>query len=772
MIEDNERLKNYSKFFIDQVKQAELDFKATYGTSVSLLYSREIITFGYISSITSGGLVVIKFPRNHAPRLKVLKSITLVTKSAKRDNGNSVKDWNLTLEQFFTEGAYHTRYSDLVPQYYVNDPSGYDAVACGGVSLKLFNIISNSLQKGKQLTALVFDSFPPVDYYLNIDNYLLTHYDNKELLLEPKISYDEWKPEELSYNPNDELGITNKVYDSLLEEGTVILQGPPGTGKSFTIANIISRYLDEGKSVCATSMANKGLIELIKQRPLEKYKIDGKISKTHLSADERHEVNGVKDAIPSLVIPGGELLCATNYALSGVYSKKNIEEQMPPSYDLVVIEEASQAFLSTIIAFKDLGKQCLIVGDPMQLPPIVKNANCSLYKKWKVDLQTNGLETYALSTNTKSFRIMSTFRLTPDSAKLTSVFYGNNFHSVQKDRPDFSSVKNNFIPEEGGGLYCCTNDFTNGVYSKTAVGIIGKVINNIFTANSEMEVAIISPFKDTVKHLQQSFLTEEQMNTLVIETIDRIQGMTVDYTIFYVPGRNVSFAFDVSRFNVATSRSKSTTLIITDVPVENFHTIDGRVIKYLEGCKRIFPDGRLLEPLSPISNSSEDTSVQKLSDLGVKVIGKIDLTKFEKPKKEIKKDKENIYVIDTNVFVNCPDIISRIDKKYKVVLSAKVIDELDHLKIKLDADGVRNVQKALRNINQEIDRRDIKMELTDLSLLPQDFDKRSADNNILTVLLKYKDNNPILLTSDNGLQIKAKGLGLTTISLRKFLKER
>jgi hypothetical protein len=34
-------------------------------------------------------------------------------------------------------------------------------------------------------------------------------------------------------------------------------------------------------------------------------------------------------------------------------------------------------------------------------------------------------------------------------------------------------------------------------------------------------------------------------------------------------------------------------------------------------------------------------------DIGLKVLGTIDLSKFEKPKKEIKKDKENIYIIDT-----------------------------------------------------------------------------------------------------------------------------
>ena len=35
---------------------------------------------------------------------------------------------------------------------------------------------------------------------------------------------------------------------------------------------------------------------------------------------------------------------------------------------------------------------------------------------------------------------------------------------------------------------------------------------------------------------------------------------------------------------------------------------------------------------------------------------------------------------------------------------------------------------------------------------------------------KYKEQNPIMLTSDNGLQLKSKLLGITTISLKKFLK--
>lgn len=61
------------------------------------------------------------------------------------------------------------------------------------------------------------------------------------------------------------------------------------------------------------------------------------------------------------------------------------------------------------------------------------------------------------------------------------------------------------------------------------------------------------------------------------------------------------------------------------------------------------------------------------------------------------------------------------------------------------------------------------MEISDTSLLPIDYNRRSPDNQILTVALKFKSENPILLTSDNGLQIKAKGLNITTITLKEYL---
>lgn len=480
----------------------------------------------------------------------------------------------------------HTRSSDILPLYYLSaKDNSYDYVGCTSVSVETFDFIQNALNVGKKLTILLYAPFPPVEYYNNLINYMQLFPDNKELLTEPKIDYEDWHPEELSYNPEKTTAIPETIKQTLDTENCCILQGPPGTGKSYTIAHIVAEYLNNNKTVCVTTMANKGLIELIQQPPLRPFLKEGRISKTNLSADERQIVKGLKPADKKLIIPNGELLCSSNYILSRLFNNNN--KNNIPSYDLIVIEEASQAFLTTIVAFKSVAKQCLIVGDPMQLSPIVPNPNKHQYKNWKANIQIEGLKSFALGTDSKSYRITTTFRLTPASVRLTSIFYNNRFTSVRKEYPDFQKINSPFFPKEGGVLYHYTEDHPHGICSETAGNLMEQLIENIETHYPEREIAIISPFNDTVKQLQKFFQTENRTINLTIETIDRIQGMTVDYTILYIPGRNTGFAMEERRFNVVTSRSRSTTLIISDIPLDNMHSISEKVNHFLSQCRVI-----------------------------------------------------------------------------------------------------------------------------------------------------------------------------------------
>ena len=182
-----------------------------------------------------------------------------------------------------------------------------------------------------------------------------------EQMIEPKMDYDDWHPEELQYDPNNETAIPERILQTLEEDNCCILQGPPGTGKSYTIAHIIAKYLTDNKTVCVTTMANKGLMELVQQPPLLPFLRDGKIFKSNLSADERRLIPSLKSIKKGFVVPNGELFCSTNYVLSQAYNSDCISEDGLPTYDLMIIEEASQAFLASRLAFKKLGRKCLIV---------------------------------------------------------------------------------------------------------------------------------------------------------------------------------------------------------------------------------------------------------------------------------------------------------------------------------------------------------------------------------------------------------------------------
>lgn len=771
----DKKLDNYKSFFADQIREAVEEQQKINKSAMRTLFKSGDLSLAYIDSVQNDtGYVIIKCPRGMAPRLKVQKCLTVIKKSAFDKYGARPLEWNCKWETFCADPNLHSAGTDFTPMYYVNKgDSSYDYIACTGISSTLYDLFRKSSEAGKSLSLIIYNPFPPTDYYKNLSFFIDGNRGNQDLLTEPSINYDDWQPEELAFNQESPDAISDRILNTLGNEGTCIVQGPPGTGKSYTIASIIAHYLLEGKRVCVTTMANKGLIELVKQPPLNKYLTSSKISKTNLSADERKQVVGLKLANSNLQVLEGELLCATNYVLSSAFNPEKIALNGIPQYDLIVIEEASQAFLTAIVAFKSLGKHCLIVGDPMQLPPIVK-LNNPLYNSWNVNPQIEGLKSIALGSDIKSYRIVTTFRLTNKSANLTKYFYGNRFVSVKSEYLDFTKIDDPIFPTEGGVIYYCTNDLCNGFYSNSCNMLLHRVISNLEKYYPHYKIALISPYRDSVREMQKYFSSPDINLDITIETIDRIQGMTVDYAVLYLPGRNPGFALEERRFNVATSRSRSTTLIISDMPIEDIHSVSPLVKLFISHCEILNHNGSVCKPMlckskiqSPEAMSPVIESCSHIP--GVKVVGKIDLSRFEKKKIEIQPTKKNYYIIDTNVFINYPEILSKINVQYPIILSAKVIDELDKMKIRSEQ-AKKNAETALRLLNRE-NRQKIIFETSNVSLLPPDYDRRSPDNLILSVALKYKDENPIMMTSDNGLQLKCKALGITTITLKAYLKQ-
>lgn len=480
-----------------------------------------------------------------------------------------------------------------------------------------------------------------------------------------------------------------------------------------------------------------------------------------MGGEESNDVKSLKPMPKDFLPAAGSILLTTYYKMTSIA----VENISTPVFDYIILEEASQCFLGTIAAAKLLGKKVILIGDPIQLPPVINQNNPQKISQ-NIDLMLESFTYYASTLNCPKFKLTTTYRFSENACYQTNTFYENSLKSkseIQKGDEIFSKIPT--IYNNNGGSSLFYYDSTN---LKSTYDFLLSQINTLLKINPEFEIAILSPTKKGVKLLRDNMLHKlnDNQDQILINTVDSVQGLTIDFCFYFAYSEKISvFPFKENRFNVATSRARFCTLILLDENCKVVQPYKGLVAEFISKCDL---NTDTSDPKS-VDKVNNDYLLSKAS--GLKVIGKIDVSKFEKLKKEIIKDKENIYIIDTNVFVDQPDIISKINPKYSIVLSAKVIDELDYLKISLTEEQKKNIQKALRNINESIDKRGIKMDTADLSLLPDDFNKKSPDNFILSVALKYSSENPIMLTSDNGLQIKAKGLNITTITLKDFLRQ-
>lgn len=704
------------------------------------------------------------------------------------------KDANGIVDDKFTTVAFRGVDTDfarnIAPWQFINDEADKQSLPV--------STSANDLIRSDGIILLLGPNKPPFEYLANLQKIIENgHSDKISKIVDSDFSETNNHPQLL----DSKYDVSDFVVSQLELQDTMILQGPPGTGKTHLIAQICERLCKKGKSVLVTALTNRALIEVAEKPALEPMLKVGKIHKTKLTTDEANEIKGLRDIKIKDVSPkAGELVLSTFYISSMVATepvesvgdeKQNMitdyialdnevlkHEQGSVKYnffDYVIVDEASQAFLSTLAMSKILGQKTLWVGDTKQLAPIILlNEDRINARKW--NLLSDGFLSQTKFAPNPFYQLSDSYRLTQRASEFTGIFYNNALKSKTDTNKQFAypaiPIDISQILNPKGGPTLLKTDLPIGEKAPSrAVELVKKIVSELLKISPQPEIAVLTKQIATVKALQRAMAGNHK--NLLIDTVDRVQGLTTDITIFVIPNTSLYYSLEPRLFNVATSRAKRHTIVIADNNIIGYPHIDSEVKSYLQKLDNEFSFYYLNDEITSSGNKknqqSEPETVEKKNS--PTILGYVDLSKFEKPKKEIKKDKQNLYIIDTNAFVDYPDILSKIDSKYHVILSAKVIDELDYLKISLSEVQKKNVQQALKFINHSLDKPNIRMDTADLSLLPNDFNKKSPDNFILSVALKYKQENPIMLTSDNGLQVKAKGLNITTITLKDFLKQ-
>jgi len=525
--------------------------------------------------------IVIRFKSKETPRLNWPYFFGIVGEDAI----GSPNDWTFTFQEFIysPDKNYYTRQgSDGEAINYYKSEFEYIYIEVSFDDTSFFDLLkTNYLSKGIQPLIVVAKMYPPINYLTNLKDFVSNS--ESEFL---SLSSDEksWTPIDID---NDSVDV-NYFIDLINSNETLLVQGPPGTGKSYQAAAICDYFIKQNKAVAVCALTNKALIEIASQPELISSLNEGLVFKTNLRKDEQKfnpRIKSLSDLLPAQ----GNLLLTTYYCLSDFYKKVLKETKR---FDLLIIEEASQAFLATFAMFKELANHVLIIGDQKQLPPII-TANKELLLKInpKIHKVQLGFETIIDKLNSNAtFRLTKTRRLTSDSSDLTGLFYNNSLLS--------SSPLNGKIVHSSE----ITSIFhPNGSVTIASLGIVGekhlnqtgiferinKILKEIQTQASETKVAILVPSVYLEKLMTQNVAGEGLLNSqITISTIHRIQGITTDYTIFYMPLTDPSIELEPKLFNVATSRAKRGTLIITKGTLL-MNTMDAKVHLFLSRCQDV-----------------------------------------------------------------------------------------------------------------------------------------------------------------------------------------
>lgn len=556
------------QFLEDELKAETEDFKKIYlATAISLLkISQEMYVAQFISF--KDGEMIMKFPISRALPRKGDFLVCMVLPPELQDYRN----WGDRSYRDLYKARYNSTECVCIWHSPANDPR-YSLVGFSKVSVDFANYI----KKTPNIVLTFAPQRPPIDYVMNLQKVVEDQYSKGVAsILDANYQAKDW--ESIPIRQDDVSGF---VYSQMALTETMILEGPPGTGKTYMIAELCAKLCAEGHSVLVTALTNRALMEIAEKPAVESLLGEHRIFKTNISMDEIRELSKL-ETLKSIAPMPGCLVMSTFYITSGYAAELTIEQP----FDYVIMDEASQAIFSMFAASRKIGKRNLWVGDIHQLSPIViLNGNRIKIGGYKHLIE--GLKLLADNSISPIYQLATAYRFGQRTANYTGVFYNDSL--VAKESPKYNDLPSMFkiLSKDGGPTLVLTDMPSGDCTPQFAIYIATFIVDNIVKDNKDKEIAVLTCMKKTTRALQMAITQKVRTRkNLLVDTVARVQGLTTDITIFFVPDYSYIRTLEPHLFNVATSRAREHTIIIADKYVLDSTILDIKVRRFLERLKQ------------------------------------------------------------------------------------------------------------------------------------------------------------------------------------------
>lgn len=556
------------QFLEDELKAETEDFKKIYlATAISLLkISQEMYVAKFISF--KDGEMIMQFPISRALPRKGDFLVCMVLPPELQDYRN----WGDRSYRDLYKARYNSTECVCIWHSPANDPR-YSLVGFSKVSVDFANYI----KKTPNIVLTFAPQRPPIDYVMNLQKVVEDQYSKGVAsILDANYQAKDWEP--ISIRQDDVSGF---VYSQMALTETMILEGPPGTGKTYMIAELCAKLCAEGHSVLVTALTNRALMEIAEKPAVESLLGEHRIFKTNISMDEIRELSKL-ETLKSIAPMPGCLVMSTFYITSGYAAELTIEQP----FDYVIMDEASQAIFPMFAASRKIGKRNLWVGDIHQLSPIViLNGNRITIGGYKHLIE--GLKLLADNSISPIYQLATAYRFGQRAANYTGVFYNDSL--VAKESPKYNDLPSMFkiLSKDGGPTLVLTDMPSGDCTPQFAIYIATFIVDNIVKDNKDKEIAVLTCMKKTTRALQMAITQKVRTRkNLLVDTVARVQGLTTDITIFFVPDYSYIRTLEPHLFNVATSRAREHTIIIADKYVLDSTILDTKVRRFLERLKQ------------------------------------------------------------------------------------------------------------------------------------------------------------------------------------------
>ena len=543
--------KDYENFLNAELETQIKEYEQTVCTKALVLKERGEVFVGRFVKLQPNGIAIFKVRKSdNMPRKN-----TFWTASFLIGEMGSFKNWGSNSWAELRKG-YQRTYSDALCVWIQKSE---DSDFCILGIKNLTTEFAQLLETDKPIIAFG-PKDPPLQYLLNLVDIVR---DSSCIETQKILDFDEnpsqWNPLKIEAKTD----FPSLLLRDMEDKNCIVVQGPPGTGKTYRMAQLAARLLAENKSVLVTALTNQALMELAKKNDILPFLEKGKVSKTSLTIDENRELSKLQPIKDNLCNAScGNLSLATFYLASG-WAKEAIDKP----FDYVIMDEASQALLPMIAAAVKLGERVILIGDQKQLAPIIVT-NEDIINRFHWSSIMKGFETICYNFPFKSYMLSDTFRLTKRGAESTGIFYNNELRSVSDEQVIPSNLSE--LNRQGGPIFIGLDMNIGDKAPINALDSIFHLVNKIITESPKAEIAVLSKFRESVRQLQKHFVlkwtkTKDLPDNIRIETVDRVQGLTVDYCIFFIPNASLRYSLENELFNVATSRAKYNTIIVDNI---------------------------------------------------------------------------------------------------------------------------------------------------------------------------------------------------------------